>query len=480
MIPLVALGACELAMLIKEGAVSPLDAVDAHIERIREVNPKINAVVSNRFQAAREEAVAAGDAVHRGGGGLGPLHGVPCTIKETFAVRGQPQTAGSVLRKGIVAAEDATVVKRLRSAGAIPLGVTNVPELAMWMESYNNVYGRTRNPFGLDHIPGGSSGGEAAIIGAGGSPFGMGTDIGGSIRMPCFFCGVYGHKPTGGLVPLTGHYPRGHGKVSRYTTAGPITRRATDLMPLLRIVAGPDGKDLAAIDVPLGDPARVRWKGRRVYLLPDLGARFSVGPEHDQRVAAKRAALVLERRGATVEPWRSDLFTHAVLIWSSMVSDSDSPSFGEMLGQGKVPTYRVELLKSIVRRSRFTLPALLLGAGETLLGSAAERFRDMGQALRRELDELLGEDGVLIVPTHSRAAPRHNLPLLRPFDFIYTGIFNVMELPSTAVPMGLGSRKLPVGVQIVGPHGGDHLTIAAAMVLEKANGGWSPPYRSLM
>ena len=478
--PLLKLGALELARNIKKGNVSPLEVVDAHIDRIEHVNPRINAVVADRFDRAREEASEAAEALTRGEE-VGPLHGVPCTIKETFALSGMPNTAGSVLRKGHISFEDSTAVARVRAAGAIPLGVTNIPEMAMWMESYNNVYGRTSNPYDLSRHPGGSSGGEAAIIGAGGSPFGLGTDIGGSIRMPAFFCGVYGHKPTGGMVPMTGHYPRGKGRVERYSVGGPICRRAKDLMPLLRIIAGPDGKDPDTEPMELGEPKDVQWKDRRVYVLPNLGARLSVGPDLDQDVALKRAALVFEGKGAIVEEWRSERFRDAVLIWGAMLADGRTgPSFGEMLGQGQAPDYALEFGLSVVGMSKFTFPALVFGAAEKFIkGTDDDKFIAAGNALKRELHELLGDDAILLAPTHPRAAPKHNWPLLRPFDFIYTGIFNVLEVPATACPMGLGSLRMPVGVQAVGPIGGDHLTIAAALLLESETGGWAPPVRTL-
>lgn len=478
--PLLKLGALELARNIKKGNVSPLEVVDAHIDRIEEVNPKINAVVAERFERAREEAVEAAETLARGDD-VGPLHGVPCSIKETYALSGMPQTAGSALRKGHISFEDATAVRRVRKAGAIPLGVTNVPEMAMWMETYNKVYGRTKNPYDLSRHPGGSSGGEAAIIGAGGAPFGLGSDIGGSIRMPAFFCGIYGHKPTGGLVPMTGHYPRGKGRVERYSVGGPMCRRAKDLMPLLRLIAGPDGKDFDTEHMEIGDPKAIKWKDRRVFYLPSLDARLSVGPNLDQQVALKRAALVFENKGAIVEEWRSDKFRDAVLIWGAMLEEgSTGPSFSEMLGQGEAPDFALELLLSAFGMSKFSFPALVFGAAEKFMKSTDDdKYIAMGRELRREIDALLGDDAILLVPTHPRPAPKHNHPWMRPFDFIYTGIFNVLEVPATACPMGLGEERLPTGVQVVGPVGGDHLTISAALTLEKENGGWAPPIRSL-
>lgn len=481
---LLKLGALELARNIARKKITPLEAVDAHIARIEEVNPKINAMVADRFERARAEAVAAGEELAAGRKELPPLFGVPCSIKETFALTGMPQTAGSVLRRDHISEDDATAVKRLRAAGAIPLGVTNVPEMAMWSETYNKVYGRTKNPFGLDRTAGGSSGGEAAIVGAGGAPFGLGSDIGGSIRMPAFFCGVFGHKPTGGAVPMTGHYPRGSGAVGRYNVAGPICRRAKDLMPLMRILAGPDGLDPAVIDLEFGDEAAVDFQGRRVLYLHDMHAHFSVGPDQPTRTAVDRAVMALTSKGGDAIEWSSPRLREAMAIWGTMIGQGDGPSFGELLGQGRTPNYALEMVLLSMGLSKHTLPALLFGMTENLFGRLTQKnARDMiqlGVELRAELEAALGDDAVLVMPTHPRTAPRHDTPLTRPFDFVYTGIINVLELPATTIPMGLGPGMVPLGVQVVAGHGKDHLSIAAALFLEGVVGGWSMPIRSLM
>jgi fatty acid amide hydrolase 2 len=189
----------ELARRVRSRTLSSLELVDAHIAQIERVNPVLNAVVRERFEEARVEARRA-DARQARGDDLPPLHGVPCTIKEAFALTGMPNTSGLLARKGFLATEDAAAVAKLRAAGAIPLGVTNVSELCMWLESNNRVYGRTNNPYDPARIAGGSSGGEGAIVAAGASPFGLGSDVGGSIRLPAFFNGIFGHKPSGGPV----------------------------------------------------------------------------------------------------------------------------------------------------------------------------------------------------------------------------------------------------------------------------------------
>ncbi|HRI66316.1 MAG TPA: amidase, partial [Polyangium sp.] len=206
---LAATSATGLALLVRRKKVSPVELVDAFIKRIEVENPALNAVVANRFELARDEARAATERVMQTDSPdeLPAFWGVPCTIKEGIAVEGMPNSAGVFARRDIRADRDAVVVRRLRDVGAVVLGVTNMAEGGMWLETDNRVYGRTTNPWDHARIPGGSSGGEAAILGAGASPFGIGSDVGGSIRIPAAFCGIFGHKPTGKLVPNTGYWP---------------------------------------------------------------------------------------------------------------------------------------------------------------------------------------------------------------------------------------------------------------------------------
>jgi fatty acid amide hydrolase 2 len=403
-----------------------------------------------------------------------------------------PHTAGLVARAGARAAADATAVARLRAAGFIPLGVTNVSELCMWMESNNRVYGRTNNPYDLRRTPGGSSGGEGAIVGAGGAPVGLGSDIGGSIRMPAFFCGVFGHKPSGGLVPNTGQFPLPAGATLRYVTAGPLARRAEDLMPVLRALAGPDGRDPSCAALALGDPGSVDLAAVKVITVEHDGAR-RVSPE--LRDAQRRAADALARLGARVQAAEIRHLRMAHEIWMAMVeSGNNGPgcatdpedtgaasgprTFSELLGGGQPIQAGREIVRWALGRSPHTLPALslaILERGTKLLPGRMRRAIALGQELRAEIEQLLGDRGVLLYPSHPVPAPGHGRPLLSPFRWAYTGIFNVLEMPVTQVPLGLGAEGVPLGVQVAAAPGNDHLTIAAALRLEEAFGGWTPP-----
>ncbi|MBN2159408.1 MAG: amidase [Spirochaetes bacterium] len=467
----------QMAEMIRKGTLTSREAVEAHIERIQKVNPYINAVVKDRFEDARKEADAADRKVKSSKGkNLPPYHGVPCTIKEAYAFAGMPNTSGLMARKNIVAKEDATAVARLRKAGVIPLGVTNVPELCMWVETNNLIYGRTKNPYNTRRIAGGSSGGEGAIIGAGGSPFGLGSDIGGSIRMPSFFNGVFGHKPTGGLVAGTGHYPMAENDAARYCTYGILSRRPEDLMPLIKIIAGPDGKDMSCLPFKLKEPSDFSLKGSTVVYIESNGM---FRPSADLRAAQRKCADLFEKKGARIREIRNPKLRYSFLIWSDMLSAASATPFGVMLGNGKMLNLPLEFLKWLFRASDHTIPAITLSFLEAVNKKAkgmVKKFVAMGHSLKEELVSEIGRNGLLLYPSYPTPAPLHNKPLMTPMHFAYTAILNIMEFPVTQVPLGLNEKGLPLGVQVAALHGNDHMTIAAAGELEKAFGGWVPPW----
>ncbi len=466
--------ATRLAAAVRAGEISPTQLVDAHIARIERVNPHLNAMVADRFDAARDDArqaearLAAADDP----GDLPPFLGVPCTIKEYFQVQGMPRTAGLVARKGRIESADATAVTRLKAAGFIPLGVSNVPEGGLWMETTNLVYGRTNNPWDLSRTSGGSSGGEGALVASGASPVGLGSDIGGSIRIPAAMCGTVGHKPSGGLVPNSGQFPDIIDDTLQYLGTGPLCRRVEDLPGLLRVLAGPDGIDIHCRDMPLRDPADVDLRGLVVVPLPDNGARPADG---NMRLGLQRATQALVDRGAVVREANLDRMRHAMEIWSAMLDDASSHPYAEILGEGQAISVIPELLRHVIGRPRYSWDALLVTAGESLgarLPGLKRRYLEEGRALRRQLDDLLGDHGVLLHPPYTRPAPRHRGAWTTPFHPSFTAIFNVMQNAVTVVPTGFDSRGLPVAVQVIARQGNDHLCIAAAAAIEQALGGW--------
>src|SRR3984893_5625134 len=262
--------ASELASAIRSKQLSSKAIVEAHLEQIAKVNPKLNAIVQLTADSARREADEADAALARGEI-KGLLHGVPITIKDTLETTGVICTGGTKGRANYVPKADATAVARLRAAGGIILGKTNVPELAGAAETDNLVYGRTNNPYDLTRTPGGSSGGEAAIIAAGGSPLGLGTDAGGSIRIPAHYCGLAAIKPTSGRVPRTGQFPMPLGARNPVFHVSLIARKVGDLALALPIIAGPDFRDHSIMGMPLGDPAKVVLRDLKVAYFDDDG-----------------------------------------------------------------------------------------------------------------------------------------------------------------------------------------------------------------
>jgi len=461
-----ALSAGALAALIRDRAVSPVEVVDAHIARIQQVNPALNAVVAPRFDAARAAAQAA-EARVVSGDPLPPLHGVPCTIKEFIGVRGMPQTAGIKLRSHVTAHADATAVRRLRAAGAIVLGVTNAPEGGLWHETSNPLYGRTSNPHDLYRTSGGSSGGEGAIIAAGGSPFGLGSDTGGSIRFPAAFCGIAGHKPTGGLVPNTGHYPHAPQGTDAPMVVGPLARHVADLRLVLDVIAGPDGIDPVCRRQPAHGAPR-DWSEITVYPLPTNGRVRASKPI---QAAVWKAATALQARGARVEEWAGPDLSRAFQWWAAMLQAGDE-TYDDVVGAGlkrTSPTWQA--LRWGAGRSDHSGAVLMLMWIERLLGrlgkARTQRLLAEGIALRTELSEALGPRGLILHPTFPRTAPRHRAIVLgSPYAAGCTTLFNVGENPVTVVRVDTDPLGLPIGIQIAGARGADGLTLAAAEALE--------------
>lgn len=470
--------AIQLAAWIRSGEVSSREVVQAHVDHAQRVNPVLNAIVRDRYAQALEEADTADQRLRACRGSarslakLPPFHGVPCSIKENFACEGMPQASGMVARRDIISEQDAPTVARIKAAGGIVIGVTNTPELCMWMETSNRVYGRSRNPYDERHIVGGSSGGEGAIIGSGAAPFGLGADVGGSIRMPAFFNGVFGHKPSPGVVPNTGQVPLPKGKTNQYCTTGPLARRAEDLMPLLRLLSGPDGQDPDCLKpTKFGDPAAVDLASLRVLQVPGNG-RIRVSRE---LVAAQEsAASGLAALGASIRRPTLKHLHWSFEIWAARMGESGVDPFAVQLGQGREISTFAELGKWALGRSDHTLPALGLAALEKL--PMPKRFLKLGDELRSQLLDELGDNGVMLYPVYSRPAPRHNVPLLLTTHWVYSGIVNAMAFPATSVPMGLSRKGLPLGLQVISAPGNDHLCIAVAQELERQFGGWVPPW----
>lgn len=468
--------AVDLARAIRERELSSREVVEAHIDLCRRTHARINAIVVDRYDAALEEADAADARVAAAIDldELPPLLGVPCTIKEAIAFAGMPNSAGLVSRAAFRSVESAPAVQRLMDAGAIPLGVTNTPELCLWIETENRHYGRTNNAYDPARTAGGSSGGEGAAIGSGGSPFGIGADIGGSIRIPALFNGIFGLKPSPGLVPSTGQFPTTHTEIAaKMLTIGPMARRAEDLIPLLRVIAGPDGIDPYAREATIGDPADVPIKGMRI-LLSESSSYIPVSRE--LRAARMRAAEALEQAGATLETVKLRSMKRAIELYLAVLKLEAGVTVSELLvAEGSAA---VTLRSGLKRKGPHTRALRLLLMSEWMMGKAPQgHFRKLAAAREAFAEEVVATvgDGVLLHPTHPRVAPRHGRTVGKPWLLTPAVVFNLAGLPAVQIPLGLNPRGLPLGIQAVAGPDRDHAAVAVALELERAFGGWVAP-----
>jgi fatty acid amide hydrolase len=499
-------GAGELATLIAQGDISALEAVDAHIERIERVNAKLNAVVVRRYDVARAEARAA-DQQRARGEALGPLHGVPITIKECLDLEGTPSTFGLPSRANLRAAHDDVYVARMRAAGAIVVGKTNVAQILFYIESDNPLYGRTNNPWNPDRTCGGSSGGEAAIIATGGSALGLGTDIGGSLRYPATFCGIASLKPTAGRTPDAGRYSLPIGQRAIVSQVGVLARRVADVGLGLEVINGGSNPAVEP-PMPLGDPARVDVSGLRVAYYTDDGT-FQVAPA--VRRAVREAADALKLRGARVSEWQPPDAAQALDLFYGIMSADGGAGFKYTLGRDKRDP-RIGMLMTLLARSRPTLAAIggllrLLGQHGLAGGMSQFGHRDTWhywQLVEAQMEyqcrfaEALdhgagGPFDVVLCPVASLPAWTHGAARDLILGGAYTTLYNLLGYPAGVVPftrvradeevgrtrsrdmvqqaaykVEQGSAGLPVGVQVVARPWREHVALAAMRAIEDA------------
>src|SRR5579859_8196271 len=455
--------ATTLARAIRERQVSSQEVVDAYLKRIEAINPTLNSVVQVRAEAARNEARQADEALARGEV-KGPLHGVPITIKDTYDVAGMICTCGTKGRAAFVAPQDATVVARARAAGAIVLGLTNLPELCLAFESDNLIYGRANNPYDLTRTPGGSSGGEAATIAAGGSPLGLGTDSGGSIRVPAHYCGVAGLKPTWGRAPLTGLFPPALGIGARVRHPGPLARSVADLALALPIIAGSDWHDATVVPMPLGDHRAVDLKALRVACYTDNGLAT---PTPETAETVRQAALALADAGAMVEEARPAGVEQSFELMTQV--------FGAAIGggmQGMLQMLGTAALSPLLQQfAAVSFP--YLPTAPTDLGNLLTRW----DVWRNGILPFLGRYDVIVSPVAAEPALPHGTT----FDaahlpgFSYAMTHSLTGWPGVVVRGGASPEGLPIGVQVVARPWREDVALAAAQQIETALGGWQQP-----
>ncbi len=448
-----ALSLTALAARLTRGQLSSEAVTRAHLDRIEAVNPKLNAVVQLRREAALAEArTADGVPLEK----RGPLHGVPVTIKDSLDTAGIVTTGGTKGRAAFVPREDATVVKRLRAAGAIVMGKTNTPDLTLGYETDNLVYGRTNNPFDRERTSGGSSGGASAIVAAGGSPLDIGSDTGGSIRLPAHFCGVPGLKPTAGRVPRTGHILDYEGVSQFLTHIGPLARRVEDLAFVLELIGGPDGVDPHVAPVPLRDAGAVTVAGLRVAFFTRLPP---LAPTAETASVVENAVATLERGGCR---------TRAL----GPIPDSErlyEQYMAVLYGDGGAAVARVlERWGSAESplRERLRQIAALPAGDLTALFEWLDRWRS-------RMLGLFADHDAIVCPVNVGPAPRHGC-----FDratAAYTQVFNVTGWPSTVVRAGTSMEGLPIGVQVVAHPWREDVSLALARCLEQELGPFPGP-----
>jgi amidase len=455
--------ASELASAIRSKQLSSKAIVEAHLERIAEVNPKLNAIVQLTADSARKEADEADAALARGEI-KGPLHGVPMTIKDTLETSGVICTGGTKGRANYVPKADATAVARLRAAGAIFLGKTNVPELAGAVESDNLVYGRTNNPYDLTRTPGGSSGGEAAIISACGSPLGLGTDAGGSIRIPAHFCGLAAIKPTSGRVPRTGQFPQPMGARAPVFHVSLIARHVEDLALALPIISGPDFRDNSIVGMPLLDPKAVDLSGLKLAFFDDDGVAT---PTREITAAVRDSAKAFIGAGVKVEEKRTPDAEKAATVYYDMSrgdGGAGTRAFLKSIGSDPIsPLFEKALTYSVAPAMANTTDALAAFVRWDLFRNSMLRFME-------------NYDAVL-----SAVAPYPALLHGTSFDeanrrgFGYSQMYNLTGWPTATVRVGTSPEGLPLGVQVAARPWREDVALALVAHLEKTFGGWKMP-----
>jgi amidase len=473
--------ASQLLRALRRRTTTSRDLLEQSLERVARLNPALNAVVTLDAERARAAADAADRAIEADSP-LGPLHGLPITVKDTYETAGVRTTCGVPELSGHVPKGDAVSVARLRAAGAVIFGKTNTPTWAGDWQTTNPVFGTTHNPWDATRTPGGSSGGSAVAIAAGLAALELGSDIGGSIRVPAHCCGVFGHKPSHGLVPQRGHIPGPPGTLSEYdlNCIGPIARSAEDLALALGVLAGPLPENAHAVSLRLPRPRARRLEAFRVAAwLDDPAARIDT----EMRDLLEAATATLERAGAKVDRHaRPEVdLAEAIETYVTLLSPVMSLTFPEEVARqmaqvgDQVPDDAPGLIPASAR-------AYAVRHRDWL------RAHERREAIRARWAAFFGDFDVLLCPVMlTPAFPLDDSEFagrtlqvngeMRPYleNIRWPGLITMALLPATVIPVGRTRAGLPVGVQIVGPYLEDGTPLAFARAAERALGGFVPP-----
>ena len=457
---------CQMSDAIRARKLSPVELVDAHLNQIETRNGSVNAFIRILGEQARAQACEAEKQMRAGGPVLPPLHGIPVSIKDSFNVAGLPTTCGSRFFANQRPAQDATAVALLKRAGAIPIGKTNCPEFLSNYESDNYVAGRTNNPWDLDRTPGGSSGGEAAAIAAFFSAGGIGTDGGGSIRVPAHFTGIAGLKPTPGRISGAGHVPEFNHPTGLLGVAGPMARNATDLRLLFQVLAGYDPADPFSTPVPIRDPDLAKIK---IGLMPQF---YRVPVEAEVARAIEKAAAWLAQLRFPVEVWQPRGLEAAPNLWWFFFGQLPARATAKLIAGRESDAHwtGTEFLQQALDEPE--PPA------QKILENLAAR-----DSMRATLLEEMEHYPVILMPACGVAAFRHRDRRFKtPTKTI--GLFeammpatpiNLLGLPAVEIPIDVDERGLPIGVQLVGRPYEEELLLELAIRVEEARGPFPAP-----
>ncbi|HIG42687.1 MAG: amidase [bacterium] len=472
--------ATSLAKKIQSKAISSSELLSHYVRRMDKYNPEINAIVVTQLEKATQRAKEA-DAALAKGENWGPLHGVPMTVKESYDIAGLPTTYGDPANRENIADTDAVACQRLQEAGAVIFGKTNVPIHLADLQSYNEIYGVTGNPFNLSRTPGGSSGGSAAALAAGLTGLEMGSDIGGSIRNPAHFCGVFGHKPTWGILPTRGHALKGTLTPGDISVIGPLARSAEDLKLVMDLVAGADDLHSPGWTLALPEPKQVSLKDYKIAVWLD-DALAPVDDTVKERVL--QVARLVEAAGGQVDydarpdfnvEVSHDLYTQ--LLHAAMSSRQSAEVFDSNLKRlHKLEENDQSQLAKITRAS-------------TLYYKDWNAYNESRTQLRWAWHEFFKGYDLLLTPMCATSAFAHdhnpklsqrliavnNNPVSYYDQVFWAGLTGVSYLPSTVVPTGLDHQGLPIGVQIVSREMGDLYCIEFARKVSQQIGGFVAP-----
>ncbi|XP_053603765.1 fatty-acid amide hydrolase 2-B-like isoform X1 [Plodia interpunctella] len=485
--PILFKSATTLAMMIRNKQITSEELVTAYIERCKEVNPYLNAVVEPRYEQALREArsidkmIASTDRNPEDLAKEYPLLGLPMTVKESIAVEGMSNDCGTVYPYRNPAKTDADIIKLARAAGAIPIAVTNTPQLCMNWETYNNVTGLTMNPYDQKRTTGGSSGGEAALIASAASVIGVGSDIAGSLRLPPMFNGIFGHKPTPRLLSVEGHVPSClDPDFEEYFALGPLARYAEDLSLLLKVLKKPGSPD-----VPFDKPVDITKL--KFYYMEGDGSNVSNPIGSDVRNALEKAkGYIKNTYNIEVQPLKINNVEHMWEIGIRVLMNIRHVQniYTDPENREKLIPMWPEVIKRMFGVSNHNFLCVAYGPLQKFFDALPKNYYKnlltMFDQIKSEFEKALSDDAVLLFPTFPYPAHKHYRIYYKFLNCGYLTIFNALGLPVTACPIELTPKGLPVGIQIVANKCNDHLTIAVAKEFEKAFGGWTPPNRDLL